>query len=87
MKWGYNAANRKSRRAWGAPGRLRLTGRCRFGGYNMADATPVEAGTQQDGHPQQSEHHRNAWILTGYGIFGLAVISMIAYSVAQYVAR
>ena len=53
----------------------------------MADANPVEAGTQQHGDPEQSEGHRSAWILTGYGIFGLAVISLIAYSVAQYAVR
>ena len=53
----------------------------------MSDANPVEAGTQQHGDPERADGHRSAWIVTGYGIFGLAVISLIAYSVAQYVAR
>jgi hypothetical protein len=43
----------------------------------MADANPVQAGTQQGaGEPQSAAHQRAAWILTGYGIFGLAVISL-----------
>jgi hypothetical protein len=54
----------------------------------MADANPVQAGTQQGaGEPQSAAHQRAAWILTGYGIFGLAVISLIAYTVAQYAVR
>jgi hypothetical protein len=70
------------------PSRSILTGRRRFGGYNMADANPVQAGTQQGaGEPQSAAHQRAAWILTGYGIFGLAVISLIAYTVAQYAVR
>lgn len=52
----------------------------------MADANPVEAGTQ-NGNPEHAESHRSAWILTGYGIFGLAMLSLIAYSVAQYAVR
>lgn len=54
----------------------------------MADANPVQAGPQQRaGNPEHADGQRNAWILTGYGIFGLAVISLIAYSVAQYAVR
>lgn len=54
----------------------------------MADANPVTAGTQQGAaDPQVADGRRNAWILTGYGIFGLAVISLIAYTVAQYAVR
>ncbi len=53
----------------------------------MADANPVEAGTQHGDPQERAEGHRSAWILTGYGIFGLAVLSVIAYSVAQYVVR
>ena len=52
----------------------------------MADANPVKAGTQE-ADPQHADGQRNAWIVTGYGIFGLAVLSVIAYSLAQYVAR
>jgi hypothetical protein len=35
--------------------------------------------------PEAADGHRNAWILTGYGIFGLVLLAIIAYSVAQYV--
>ena len=53
----------------------------------MADANPVQPGTQQVDHPEHADGHRNAWILTGYGIFGLVVMSLIAYTVAQYAVR
>ena len=54
----------------------------------MADANPVGSGTQQAAeHPERAEGHRSAWILTGYGIFGLVVMSLIAYTVAQYAVR
>ena len=52
----------------------------------MADANPVQAGAPAE-HSERADGHRSAWILTGYGIFGLAVISLIAYSVAQYAAH
>jgi hypothetical protein len=53
----------------------------------MADATPVQAGTSEAEHLERADGHRSAWILTGYGIFGLVMISLIAYSVAQYAAH
>lgn len=54
----------------------------------MADANPVQPGTQQAvDQLQRADGQRSAWILTGYGIFGLVVISLIAYSVAQYAVR
>jgi len=57
------------------------------GGNKMADANPVNAGMQREADPQQAEGHRSAWILTGYGIFALVVISLIAYGAAQYAVR
>jgi hypothetical protein len=53
----------------------------------MADANPVQAGAPQAEQLERADGHRSAWILTGYGIFGLVMISLIAYSVAQYAAR
>lgn len=54
----------------------------------MANANPVQAGTQQVvDQLERADGQRSAWILTGYGIFGLAVISLIAYTVAQYAVR
>ena len=50
-----------------------------FGENNMAEV--------QAGQPHHAEGRRSAWILTGYGIFGLAILSVIAYSVAQYAVR
>ena len=82
MKSGYNALN--SRRAWGAPSRFLQTGG--ISEEHMADANPVQAGAPAE-HSERADGHRSAWILTGYGIFGLAMISLIAYSVAQYAAR
>ncbi len=37
--------------------------------------------------PPMSEGQRNAWILTVYGIFGLGVLGVIFYTVAQYAVR
>ena len=51
----------------------------------MADANPVQAGAPAE--HERADGHRSAWILTGYGIFGLVMISLIAYSVAQYAAH
>jgi hypothetical protein len=49
----------------------------------MADATAPGAG-EQDGtaRVEAADGRRNAWILTGYGIFGLAMLALIAYTVA-----
>jgi hypothetical protein len=46
------------------------------------------AGSNSEGAQQQERPvgHRNAWILTAYGIFGLGLLCLIAYAVAQYLA-
>lgn len=51
----------------------------------MADANQVP-NTQQQA-PQQSVEHRNAWVFTGYGIFGLGMLAAVAYACAQYAVR
>ncbi|HZQ90190.1 MAG TPA: hypothetical protein VFA60_00175 [Terriglobales bacterium] len=35
----------------------------------------------------QRDNQRNAWIVTGYSIFGLVLLVVIAYTVAQYAVR
>ena len=45
---------------------------------------PGKASSQKK--PMSAEH-RNAWLLTGYGIFGLFLLGLIAYSVAEYAVR
>ena len=30
---------------------------------------------------------RNVWILTGYGIVGLAMLGAMAYAISNYIAR
>ncbi|MBA3912635.1 MAG: hypothetical protein H0X25_01965 [Acidobacteriales bacterium] len=40
--------------------------------------------------PKKPAHHyegRNVWILTAYGISGLAIFGIIAYYVSNYVAH
>ena len=37
--------------------------------------------------PQVHLSRRNIWILTGYGIIGLATLAVMAYAVSNYVAR
>ncbi len=56
----------------------------------MADATPAAkpvAAGQHGAQPETASGHRNAWIVTGYGIFGLGLLAAIAYTVAQYAVR
>lgn len=52
----------------------------------QADANTAQtaSGAQKK---SMSDAHRNAWILTGYGIFGLFLLGLIAYSVAEYAVR
>ncbi len=56
----------------------------------MADPNPVvnPATAQLSApSPEHLDGRRNAWIFTGYGIFGLVVLAVIAYTVAQYAVR
>jgi hypothetical protein len=48
--------------------------------------TNVEMNRQSQEEAQR-DHQRNAWIVTGYSIFGLVLLVVIAYTVAQYAAR
>ena len=51
----------------------------------MPDANSAQTKPSQK--KPMSNEHRNAWILTGYGIFGLFLLGLIAYSVAEYAVR
>ena len=43
---------------------------------------------QQDpASEEKAAGRRSAWIATGYGIFALTLLSLAAYSVAQYAVR
>jgi hypothetical protein len=46
-------------------------------------SVPNPQGTNQQ---EGSAGHRNAWILTAYGIFLLGLLCLIAYAVAEYLA-
>jgi hypothetical protein len=45
------------------------------------------ASPQSASRQPMSPGHRNAWILTAYGIFGLGLLCAIAYTVAQYAVQ
>ena len=53
----------------------------------MADALPADRPDEEDVNTEKVEGQRSAWIVTGYGIFALALLSLVAYSVAQYAVR
>ena len=41
----------------------------------------------QSARDAASDGIHTVWVLTGYGIFGLCMLGLIAYSFAQYAAR
>jgi hypothetical protein len=48
----------------------------------MADLIPTPTSDEE-----VAAGKRSAWIATGYGIFALILLSLVAYSVAQYAVR
>ena len=57
----------------------------------MEDRAPVVSPTQQAAPQQQHHPHhhegRGAWVLTVYGISGLALFGVLAYFFSQFVAH
>ena len=56
----------------------------------MEGRAPVIAPTvSQQSSPQQSAHHegRGSWVLTAYGISGLALFGVLAYFFSDFIAR
>lgn len=50
----------------------------------MADEIPASRPAEA---MEAADGRRNAWIVTGYGIFALTLLSLAAYTVAQYAVR
>ena len=48
----------------------------------MADLNPTTMSEEE-----VAAGKRSAWIATGFGIFALVLLSLVAYSVAQYAVR
>ena len=48
--------------------------------------SPAGSNSERAQRHERPAGHRNAWILTAYGIFGLGLVCLIAYAVAQYLA-
>ncbi len=57
----------------------------------MEDRAPEVSSTTTQTSPTQSSHRRRegrgAWVLTAYGISGLALFGLLAYFFSQYIAR
>jgi hypothetical protein len=58
----------------------------------MEDRAPVVSPSvpqQSSGHPSVGHHHegRGAWVLTAYGISGLALFGVLAYFFSDFIAR
>lgn len=57
----------------------------------MEDRAPVTASSASDNAPASAPKHpregRNVWVLTAYGISGLALLGVLAYYVSNYIAH
>jgi hypothetical protein len=52
----------------------------------MEDRAPIASTDSQTGHTPKREG-RGAWVLTAYGIFGLALFGILAYFFSDFIAR
>jgi hypothetical protein len=55
----------------------------------MEDRAPVVSSVSQQATPATTKHHegRGAWVLTAYGISGLALFGVLAYFISDFVAH
>jgi len=55
----------------------------------MEDRAPVVSSTEQSSASNQHHHHegRGAWVLTCYGICGLALFGVLAYFFSNFVVH
>ena len=56
----------------------------------MEDRAPVVSSVSQQAAPATTKHHhegRGAWVLTAYGISGLALFGVLAYFISDFVAH
>lgn len=55
----------------------------------MEDRAPVVSPTQQSSISSTKHNHegRGAWVLTAYGISGLALFGVLAYFFSEFIAH
>ena len=55
----------------------------------MEDRAPVVSSTEQSSTTTHAIHHegRGAWVLTAYGISGLALFGVLAYFISDFVSH
>jgi len=55
----------------------------------MEDRAPVVSPTQPSAPQPTAKHHegRGAWVLTAYGISGLALFGVLAYFFSDFIAH
>jgi hypothetical protein len=60
-----------------------------FGGFCMEDRAPVvSSASVSQAKPATKQHEgRGAWVLTAYGISGLALFGLIAYFFSDFISR
>ncbi|PYX52948.1 MAG: hypothetical protein DMG76_27520 [Acidobacteria bacterium] len=61
-----------------------------FGGFGMADRAPVvSSGSVSQPSGASVKHHegRGAWVLTAYGIVGLALFGVLAYFFSDFISH
>jgi hypothetical protein len=62
-----------------------------FGGFLVEDRAPVVSSVSQSNvsQPKSGAHHegRGAWVLTAYGVSGLALFGLLAYFFSDFIAH
>lgn len=54
----------------------------------MEDRAPITASSvNASAAPKHPREGRNVWVLTAYGISGLALLGVLAYYVSNYIAH
>jgi len=55
----------------------------------MEDRAPVVSHTEQSSTTTSVRHHegRGAWVLTAYGISGLALFGLLAYFISDFISH
>jgi len=53
----------------------------------MKDRAPVVSPVSEQATPARHHEGRGAWVLTAYGISGLALFGILAYFISDFIAR
>jgi hypothetical protein len=53
----------------------------------MEDRAPVVSPTAQSKSSSKNHEGRGAWVLTAYGICGLALFGVLAYFISDFIAH